>query len=289
MLNASAITVSIRAKQSGSDQPASTDLATLTGTPASGQATFTCSTGCDLDASTSYYVYIDSTTSNAANLNSTESDNETLQPSANGWSIANATRYEQGAWALHPSGVSMKVELEAVPRPSLTSSSVSGSGATLTLSTEHTGDWYYKANTGPHTTCQGPVSTGSVTLSGLSGGTSYTYSAYSDSGCTSANKLATAAAFTTTLPAPSGLNLSFNSGLLKMQASWSKPSGVTGSVSYELQHADSDRNNPYGSTTTIAATSASTVTHTFNNSLTIKFRVRAVVNGAQSAWVEYVS
>ena len=126
-----------------------------------------------------------------------------------------------------------------------------------------------------------------MTLSGLSGGTTYTYTAYSDSACTTA--LATAAAFTTSLPAPSGLNLSFNSGLLKMQASWSKPSGVTGAVSYEVQHADSDRNNPYGSTTTIAATSAATVTHTFNNTLTVKFRVRAKVGSATSAWAEYVS
>ena len=165
----------------------------------------------------------------------------------------------------------------ALALPSLTSSSVSGSGATLTLSSEHSGSWYYKATTAPHTTCQGPVSTRSVTLSGLNSGTSYTYSAYSDSTCTAANLVATAAAFTTSLNAPTGLNLSFNGGISKMQATWSKPSGVTGAISYELQHADSDRNNPYGSTTTIAATSASTVTHTFNNSLTIKFRVRAKV------------
>ena len=184
------------------------------------------------------------------------------------------------------------VELVFAYKPSLTSSSVTQTGATLTISSEHTGAWYYKATTGPHTTCQGPVSTSSVTLTGLSGNATYTYSAYSDSTCTNANKLATAAAFTTmvtSLNAPSGLNLSFNSGILKMQATWSKPSGVTGAVSYELQHADSDRNNPYGSTTTIAATSASTVTHTFNNSLTIKFRVRAKSGSVTSAWAEYVS
>ena len=128
-----------------------------------------------------------------------------------------------------------------------------------------------------------------MTLTGLSAATSYTYSAYSDSTCTSANLLATATAFTTTLAAPSGLSLSFNGGILKMQASWSKPSGATGEVGYELQHADSDRNNSYGGTTTIAATSAGTVTHTFNNSLTIKFRVRAVVGSTKSAWAEYVS
>ena len=128
-----------------------------------------------------------------------------------------------------------------------------------------------------------------MTLSGLNAGTSYTYSAYSDSTCTAANLVATAAAFSTPLNAPTGLSLSFNGGLLKMQARWNKPSGVTGAISYEVQHADSDRNNAYGSTTTIAATSAATVTHTFNNSLTVKFRVRAKSGSVTSAWVEYVS
>ena len=51
-----------------------------------------------------------------ANLPSTASGNETLAPSTNGWSIANAVRYQQGAWAEHPQGVSMKMELEAVAR-----------------------------------------------------------------------------------------------------------------------------------------------------------------------------
>ncbi len=291
--NASNITVSIRERQSN-NHPATTALATLTGTPAAGQVTFNCSgAGCNLDASTTYFVFADGNVSDpTSNMRSTTSNNQTLQPSNNGWSIADGVRYAGGNWALHSSGVSMKVEFEALVRPSLTSSSVSSTGATLTISSEHSGAWYYKADTGPHTSCQGPVSGSSVTLSGLTGGTTYTYTAYSDSTCTTANELAAASAFTTTQPppnAPSGLNLSFNSGLLKMQATWSKPSGVTGAVSYEVQHADSDRNNAYGGTTTIAATSASTVTHTFNNTLTVKFRVRAVVNGVKSAWAEHVS
>ena len=115
VLNASSITVSIRSE--ASNQPGSTDLATLSGTPASGQQTFTCSgSGCNLSASTTYYVYVVATGTNAGNLSSTASDNETLAPSTNGWSIANAVRYEQGAWTEHPSSAAMKVELEAVAR-----------------------------------------------------------------------------------------------------------------------------------------------------------------------------
>ena len=114
VVNASGITVSIRS--GASSQPSSTDLATLTGTPAFGQQTFNCSgSGCNLSASTTYYVYV-AATSAAATLNTTASDNETLTPSTNGWGIANAARYEQGAWAEYPGGVSMKMELEAVAR-----------------------------------------------------------------------------------------------------------------------------------------------------------------------------
>ena len=272
-------------------KPATTARATLTGTAASGQVKFTCSsagTGCQLAANTTYFVYGSATSFGSVLLRTTTSDSQALLPSGNGWSIANAVRGEVWTWNETVSGYSLKVGLEALARPSLTSSSVSGSGATLTLSSEHSGSWYYKATTAPHTTCQGPVSTSSVTLTGLNSGTSYTYSAYSDSTCTNANKLATAAAFTTPLSAPTGLNLSFNGGILKMQATWSKPSGVTGAISYEVQHADSDRNNPYGNRRTVTS-SDSTVTHTFDNSLTVKFRVRTKIGSATSAWAEYVS
>ena len=114
VVTASAITVSIRSE--ASNQPGSTDLATLSGTPASGQTTFNCSgSGCNLSASTTYYVYV-AATSAAATINTTASDTETLAPSTNGWSIANAVRQQQGGWGEHTGGVSMKVELEAVAR-----------------------------------------------------------------------------------------------------------------------------------------------------------------------------
>ena len=69
---------------------------------------------------------------------------------------------------------------------------------TATLRIANHGDaWYYKATSGPHTSRQGPVAAGtsSQALTGLTAGSSYTYSAYSDSAC--ATLLATAAEFTT--------------------------------------------------------------------------------------------
>ena len=65
-------------------------------------------------------------------------------------------------------------------------------------------------------------------------------------------------------------------------------------MSYEIQSANNNTNNPYGGTTTIPATTASPVTHNFNTTLTVKFRVRAVVTNPDggtlsSAWAEYTS
>ena len=74
----------------------------------------------------------------------------------------------------------------------LTASNVTGTGATLTIA-NHSGDWYYQ-HSGQGASCQGPVAGNSQSLTTLTSGTSYTYSAYSDAGC--ATLLATAATFT---------------------------------------------------------------------------------------------
>ena len=68
--------------------------------------------------------------------------------------------------------------------PSLAASSITATAATLTVS-NHTAAWHYQADTGPDTACQGPVAANTATkaLSGLTAGTTYTYRAYSDSGC----------------------------------------------------------------------------------------------------------
>ena len=67
----------------------------------------------------------------------------------------------------------------------------------LTIAGGHTTDWYYKADSGPHSTCQGPVRWNHVNLSGLATYTTYTYTAYSDSACTAANQLGSPATFKT--------------------------------------------------------------------------------------------
>ena len=65
----------------------------------------------------------------------------------------------------------------------LAASTISGNSATLTIS-QHSGNWYYKANATPHTSCSSnPVSTTSTNLTSLVENTSYTYKAYNNSNC----------------------------------------------------------------------------------------------------------
>ena len=193
--NASQIEASIRAVQSN-DTPATTARATLTGTPAVGEVTFTCdatntNNDCSLAANTSYFVYVDALSFTPNQQTTTASDDEDLQPSGNGWSIANAARYQADSWNEHPQSLAMKMSVSATGGAA--SASLTATSTSLTIA-DYTGSWYYQANAAPHATCQGPVSGTSQALSGLTGGTSYTYKAYADSACSVL--LATAAAFT---------------------------------------------------------------------------------------------
>ena len=88
------------------------------------------------------------------------------------------------------------------PDPVLSSSSITATTATLTIADYDGGSWYYKRTAPadgdhPYGTCSTEVTGTSVALTGLSASTSYTFKAYSDSGCTT--ELATA---TVSTPAP---------------------------------------------------------------------------------------
>ena len=182
----------------------------------------------------------------------------------------------------------------------LTVSNIADTTATLTLA-GHSGNWYYKATSGPDSSCSSnAVSTSSVNLTGLTAGNSYTYSAYSDSTCTTANKLATATAFTTALSVSNlnksvgnshlfvGVNsnadqdsaVSFRTGnnanvgsytLHSVSAKFTGGQGNPGAFSFTLHAPDTNDNTKPAATAIANATfngnnpstsSTSTVTHT---------------------------
>ena len=166
----------------------------------------------------------------------------------------------------------------------LTASSVEATAATLTIA-NHTGNWHYKANAAPHASCSSTaVSATSVNLSGLSTNTNYTYKAYSDSGCTTANLLATASTLLTKpgKPTTPAAATSVGSGKLTITAS------VTGSGTLsKWQYQQKEGGGNYGSWQDISSTSTS-LSHTVSgltNSTDYQFKVRAVNatgNGATS-------
>ena len=187
------------------DTRTKTEDLTVSGNPdTAGDYQFACDVaGCALSPNTTYFVMFSADAGGISgeyyNWQSTENNDEDLNPAGNGWTLANGTDQRFGQDWQNEYSDTGKLKITASLNPSLTTSNVAATGATLTIA-NHGDAWYYKATSGSHTTCQGPVAAGtsSQALTGLTASSSYTYSAYSDSGCTDANKLATAAEFTTT-------------------------------------------------------------------------------------------
>ncbi len=188
VFNASLFKVTIRERNSNGHP--GTSLATLPGTPANyQQTTYTCSgSGCALDPNTQYFIFVESTGGNAGILYATSDDAETLQPTGNGWSIANDVRAQDRGWGHWSNGVSLKISVTAVPQPGIAASSVTATTATLTLN-GHVGDWWFKRTTPSGGTCTAGEADYSHALSSLTPGTDYTYKAYSDSGCTTSKEI----------------------------------------------------------------------------------------------------
>ena len=180
--SASNISVTLRDRQSNGTPNTTTTLATLSGTPGSGNSAFTCSgSGCELANGAKYFIHVSGSGSFDAYIGVTTSDAQTLEPSGNGWSIADAA-LEGPSWSSHSAGVSMKIKMTAAPKLSFTHSSVTATTATLTLN-GHTGDWWLKRTTPSNGTCAAGEADFSHALSSLNSGTTYTYKAYSDSAC----------------------------------------------------------------------------------------------------------
>ena len=209
--------------------PAASATYTLSGdsTPTTaGDYTYTCTGTCRLDKDTTYFLVLSGTGTHYSvghyQWDTTASASETNTPSGAGWSIANRTKYDDGnGWVDEAQIFSGMFEVIASKNPTITlsASGVTASGATLTIS-RHSAQWWYKADKGPHATCQGPVAanTSSETLTGLSPIETYTYSAYGASGCADANLLATAAAFTTGGVSVSNLSETSDGGGLGVHA-----------------------------------------------------------------------
>ena len=174
-----------------------TELATLSGDDpdTTGTHAYTCSgAGCALAANTTYHVAMSAPNSpsgtNAYEISMTHSNEETNTPSSGDWSIANGARIGN-----YTSPAAVKMQVAALPKPSLIAGGVTVTTATLTL-TGHLGDWWLKETSPATGTCTAGEADYSHALSSLTAGAAYTYKAYRASGCASADEI-TGATFTT--------------------------------------------------------------------------------------------
>ena len=120
---------------------------------------------------------------------------------------------------------------------------------------------------------EGIVNT-TVSLTGLSSNTSYTYAAYSDSGCSTL--LATAASFLTKPGKPTTPSVATNVGSGKLTVTASVTG--TGTLS-KWQYQQKEGSNNYGSWTDIASSTSISLSHTFsglNDGTSYQYKVRAV-------------
>ena len=114
--------------------------------------------------------------------------------------------------AYSDSGCTNELASETFSTPALEASDITHQSATLTI-VNRTGTWYYKKTTPTPAGACTVVSTGTtVALTGLDANTSYTYKAYSDSGCT--NELASGTFTTLRTPALEASDITYESATL---------------------------------------------------------------------------
>ena len=113
----------------------------------------------------------------------------------------------------------------------LEASAITQTTATLTLSGHSAAWWYQGDQTGATCTSVG-AGTATASLTGLTAGTSYTYKAYSASGCASADELASET-FATLLPTPTALKVTGTTAST-VSLSWTAPAGQTNIRGYNV-------------------------------------------------------
>ena len=190
----------------------------LTGTIATGggNTTYTAS-GITLSGDTTYFVRASRSGSTGHPRFLTVTSNSEDGTSTSGWTIAdNALRSTNSgtswsAWGgTGPGGASLRFTVNATTvaaTPKLTPSGITQTGATLTIE-NRTGAWWYKRTAPTSGACTSRTSSQTTaSLSSLTAGTSYTYKAYSASGCSTANEIATASFAT-----PSTANVTLSAG-----------------------------------------------------------------------------
>ena len=187
------------------------------------------------------------------------------------------TDYQFKVRAVNATGTGAESDASTAVAPkdeTLTASEVEATTATLTIGS-YSGNWYYKYTSPSSGTCSSTAVTGTTKdLTNLSSNTSYTFKAYSDTGCST--ELATASAFLTKPGKPTGLTVTSGAGSGKLTLAASVTGEGTLSKWQYQQKASTD--NDFGSWKDISSTETSlsyTVTG-LTDTTSYQFKVRAV-------------
>ena len=187
--------------------------------------------------------------------------------------LTNGTAYKFKVRAVNANGDGAESAESASAMPSapvaLSASGITHNAATLTVG-NYSGDWYYKHTTPDGGACSSTaVTTASTAVSNLSGNTSYTFAAYSDSGCSS--KIASASAFLTEPGQPAKPTTAAGAGSGKLTLS----SSVTGGGALTKWQYTKDNGTNWTDIDVTSTTLSYTVSG-LTDGTAYKFKVRAV-------------
>ena len=254
-------------------KPAKPSRPTVTAGTGSGKLTLTATlTGGDTDLSRWEYKLKEGS-GNYGSWTSitTDTDNELSYVFSD---LDDGTNYTFKVRAVNSTGTGTASDASVAVAPSdetLSASSINHNSATLNIA-NYSGSWYYKYTSPTGGSCSSTAVTGTTAnLTGLVGNTSYTYKAYSDSGCaTELTSTSTDADFLTQPAQSSKPSISVGSGKLTISSSIS---GGSGALS-KWQYTTDDGTN-WKDISTTSTTLSHTVTG-LTDGTSYTFKVRAV-------------
>ena len=192
-------------------------------------------------------------------------------------SLTNATEYTVRVAAVNGTGDGAWSD-DATGTPAgetLTVSEISATGATLTIA-NYGGDWYYKHTTPSSGQCSSKVSGLSATVSNLDSGTTHTFKAYSNSGCSTL--VATASDFVTKPGKVAGVGAAARDEALAV--TWT---ATTGAASYKIQWKSGNQEWDASNRQTTSTTASKTLS-SLTNATEYTVRVAAVNASGDGAW-----
>ena len=215
------------------------------------------------------------TTDNGTNWTDISSTSTTLSYTVTGFQ--NNTDYTFKVRASNASGASEASDASQSVAPvdetlTVSKDTITTTGATLTIG-NWSAKWYYKHTSPSNGSCSTqavPARTSTKAVTGLTPNTSYTFKAYSDSGCSTSTVLATASAFPTLPPKPDMPKVTAGMGSGKLMLT----SSVAGTASLTKWQYTKDN----GTSWTDISSTSTTLSHIvpgLTNGTDYSFKVRA--------------